>query len=168
VPGGVRDKLGRWAVLLFLGRALPRARAALKAYGLDAKGERHGHVLTRALTDLMFRAMTRRTAELHGERSYVYEFDWRSPALAGRLGAAHAIELPFVFDTLASASGPRGLVGLDPPQALADRIHALWIAFATDGSIPWPEYTPATRQVYSLTSRAAAHEPLTPAAAFLP
>ena len=167
-PGGVRDKLGRWAVLMFLGRALPRARAALRAYGLDTKGERPGHVLTRALTDLMFRAMTRRTAELHGGRSHVYEFDWRSPALGGELGAAHAIELPFVFDSLASASGPRGLVGLDPPQALADHVHALWIAFAADGTIPWPAYEPATRQVYSMTNRTAAHEPLTPAAAFLP
>ena len=91
--------------------------------------------MTRAMTDLMFRAMTRRTAELHGGRSYVYEFDWRSPAFGGEMGAAHAAELPFVFDTLACASGERGLLGR---RAAAWRwrtqMHALWIRFATDGT----------------------------------
>jgi len=125
-------------------------------------------VLTRALTDLMFRAMTRRTAELHQGRSFVYEFDWRSPALGGQFGAAHAVELPFVFDTLAAASGENGLLGEAPPQALADSIHALWIRFATDGTAPWPPFDPVGRQVYSLTKQTAAHEPVMPAATFLP
>ena len=120
------------------------------------------------MTDLMFRWMTRRTAELHRGRSYVYEFEWRSPAFGGQLGAAHAVELPFVFDTLGVASGPIGLLGEHPPQALADSIHALWVRFATDGSVPWPEYEPSTRLVYSLTRAAAAHEDVMPAAAFLP
>jgi para-nitrobenzyl esterase len=53
----------------------------------------------------MFRGMTRRMAGIHRGRSYVYEFEWRSPAFNGELGAAHAVELPFVFDTLACASG---------------------------------------------------------------
>jgi len=116
----------------------------------------------------MFRAMTRRTAELHKGRSFVYEFEWRSPALGGEFGAAHALELPFVFDTLASASGERGLLGEAPPQALADSIHALWVQFATDGAAPWPEFDAVGRQVYSLTRQEAAHEPVMAAAAFLP
>jgi para-nitrobenzyl esterase len=168
VPGGVRDKLNRWAVLYFMRRALPKAREALRAYGLDRKSEKPGHVMTRALTDLMFRWMTRRTAELHKGRAFVYEFEWRSPAFGGAFGAAHALELPFVFDTLAAASGERGLLGPNPPQALADSIHALWIRFATDGNAPWPRYDPVERQVYSLTRQTAAHEPVMPAAAFLP
>jgi para-nitrobenzyl esterase len=168
VPGNTIAKLKRWMVILFVKRAMPRARAALAAYGLDDKGAKPGEVLARAMTDLMFRWMTRRTAELHQGRSHVYEFDWQSPAIGGELGAAHAVELPFVFDTLAAASGPRGLVGENPPQALADHVHALWVRFATDGSLPWAEYEPDTRQVYSLTHRTAAHEPVMPAAVFLP
>ena len=168
VPGGVRDKLNKWAAWFFLDRAVPKAWQALRAYGLDEKGAKPGYVLARAMTDLMFRWMTRRTAEVHRGRSYVYEFDWRSPALGGELGAAHAVELPFVFDTLACASGERGLLGAAPPQALADHIHALWIKFARDGEAPWPAYDAATRQVYSLTRQTAVHEPVMPAAAFLP
>ena len=167
-PGRAGEKLNRLAVLFFLSKALPHPLRALRAYGLDRKGEKPGQVLTRALTDLMFRVMTRRTAELHKGRSFVYEFDWRSPALGGRLGAAHAVELPFVFDTLAAASGENGLVGEAPPQALADSVHALWIRFATDGTVPWPAFDSVGRQVYSLTKQTAAHEPVTPGAAFLP
>lgn len=168
VPGGIRDKLSRWAVLFFMRRALPRARAALIAYGLNDKGEKPGRVMTRAMTDLMFRWMTRRTAELHQGKSYVYEFDWGSPALGGELGAAHAVELPFVFDTLACASGERGILGMAPPQALADSMHRIWIHFATNGTAPWPPYESTGRQVYSLSRGAAEHEPVMPAAPFLP
>lgn len=168
VPGNLISTLKRWMVILFMKKALPEARAALRAYGLDEKGVKPGEALTRAMTDLMFRWLTRRTAEIHHGRAFVYEFEWRSPALDGQLGAAHAVELPFVFDTLACASGPRGLLGENPPQALADSIHALWIRFATDGTLPWPEYDANTRMVWSLTRRFAEHEPVMPAAAFLP
>jgi para-nitrobenzyl esterase len=168
VPGDIRGKMRRWAAQFALGRALPKARDALRAYGLDRKGAKPGEVFGRALTDLMFRWMARRTAELHGGRAFVYEFDWRSPAFDGELGAAHAVELPYVFDTLACASGPRGLLGFAPPQSLADSIHALWIRFATDGTVPWPEYDPQSRLVYSLTRQTAEHEPVMPAAPYLP
>jgi para-nitrobenzyl esterase len=168
VPGGAQRKINRWVARLFLGRAIPRAGEALRAYGLGAKGQAPGKVLTRALTDLMFRWMARRMAELHQGHTFLYEFDWRSTALGGELGAAHGVELPFVFDTLASASGESGLLGSEPPQALADSTHALWIRFATDGAAPWPEYEPETRQVYSLTRGVTEHEPIMPAARFLP
>ena len=168
VPGGLDDKMKRWQAQLFMRKVLPNARDALRAYGFDLKGAKAGDVLTRALTDLMFRWMVRRMAELHHGRSHVYEFDWRSPAVDGRLGAAHAVELPFVFDTLAVASGPRGLLGEHPPQDLSDSIRALWVRFATDGTLPWPEYKPETRLVYSLTRQEVKHEPVMPAAAFLP
>jgi para-nitrobenzyl esterase len=168
VPNDVRSKINRLVAYLFLRRAIPRPWEALKAYGIGIKGAKAGEVLTRAWTDLMFRSMVRRTAELHRGRSYVYEFDWRSPAFGGELGAAHAVELPFVFDTLACASGPLGLLGENPPQMLADFIHSLWIRFATDGTVPWPEFDAAHRPVYSLTRQTAQFEAMMPAAAFLP
>lgn len=168
IPGGAGARLKNWQVRLAARRAVPKSGDLLKAYGLGKPGTSAGQVFGRVMTDLFFRAITRRIAELHQGWTWVFEFDWRSPALHGTLGAAHAVELPFVFDTLFPASGPDGLLGENPPQALADTIHALWIRFAADGALPWPQYETTTRQVYSLTAGITAHEPLTPAAAFLP
>ena len=168
VPGGIRDVLDRGAAITFLGAGLPNAEEALLAYGLDEPGAKPGYVLSTALTDLMFRAMTRRTAEWHLGNAWVYEFDWRSPALDNAFGAAHATELPFVFDTLEATRGDRGALGQRPPQALATDIHRLWIEFAKTGVAPWPQFNAEDRHVYSLTRREAAYEAVLPAAAFLP
>lgn len=166
VPSGVRDKIGRLLAWLVLRKSQPRAWAVLNAYGAGRK--RGGRALTDALSDLVFRAPACRFAEEHRGRAHVYELEWRSGAFGGELGAAHAVESPFVFDTLAAASGPDGVLGEDPPQALATRIHRLWIDFARDGSLPWAPFDRETRQVYHLEAGEAVHEPVMPAARFLP
>ena len=43
-----------------------------------------------------------------------------------------------MFDTL--ANGMEALIGSDPPQALADTMHAAWVSFATTGDSGWPQY----------------------------
>jgi para-nitrobenzyl esterase len=102
----------------------------------------------------------------------MYEFEWGSPLFAkpgsGGLGAAHAMELPFVFDTLAAATGPEGLCGEAPPQELADRVHRIWVDFARDGTLPWPEFTREQRHVYQLARGEAIEEAPFPIAPFLP
>jgi para-nitrobenzyl esterase len=70
--------------------------------------------------------------------TYMYEFAWRSPQFNGRLGACHALEIAFVFDTL--GYGTEALLGPNPPHRLADTIHAAWVAFATSGDPGWPKY----------------------------
>lgn len=166
VPTGVRAKLGKLLSWFVLSRSLPGARKVLKAYA--GAGPTPGHIFTAATTDLVFRWPTRRFAEEHQGRTHVYEFEWRSPATGGELGAAHGMELPFVFDTLASVTGPEGLAGENPPQELADRVHALWVGFAKDGSLPWKPFDRNTRQVYQLAKGEAVFEPAMPAAPFLP
>ncbi|WP_338503564.1 carboxylesterase family protein [Sphingomonas kaistensis] len=168
VPTGVREKIGRLMATYLLHRSQPRARKVLTAYGLGRDGRRPGHALTDALNDLVFRWPARRFAEEHRGRTHVYELDWRSPALDGELGACHAMELPFVFDTLASVTGERGLAGTTPPQDLADQVHKIWVDFAKTGILPWPEFDASTRQVYQLSKGEAVHEPPMPAAPFLP
>jgi para-nitrobenzyl esterase len=138
----------------------------LKAYGIGQKGKKPGQALTDALNDLGFRWPARRFAEAHRGRTHMYEFDWRSPMFGGALGACHGLELPFVFDTLETATGPEGLAGTAPPQSLANSVHRLWVDFATDGRLPWPEFDAETRQVYQLFEGVAKHEPPMPAAPF--
>jgi para-nitrobenzyl esterase len=104
-----------------------------------------GDVFAAILTDAAFRIPATRLAEgqvAAGGTAYLYEFGWRSPA--GGLGACHALELPFVFDTLGSAVP---MTGPEPPQPLADRMHAAWVAFATTGDPGWQPYDTDTRKV---------------------
>jgi carboxylesterase type B len=76
--------------------------------------------------------------------TYMYELAWRSPRFDGRLGACHGLELPFVFDTLGDWTEP--MLGPDPPQPLADAMHAAWVAFATNGDCGWPRYDLGRRE----------------------
>ncbi len=82
-----------------------------------------------------------RLADAHaksGFTTYMYEFAWRSPQFNGLLGACHSLEIPFVFDTLGNGTDP--LLGPNPPQPLADIMHAAWVAFASRGDPGWPKY----------------------------
>ncbi|HEX6344402.1 carboxylesterase/lipase family protein [Umezawaea sp.] len=157
-----------WAARLALGRLVPRGGDLFRRYREEHPGLRGGEVLSRVLGDLSFRLPARRYAAAHRGRTHFFEFDWRSPASRGRLGAAHGVDLGFVFDTLPSVSGPRGMVGEDPPQALADHVHRTWLRFATDGTADWPEYSDAAPAVSRLfEGRVEVERPL-PAAGFLP
>ncbi|WP_405162706.1 carboxylesterase family protein [Nocardia sp. NBC_01499] len=96
------------------------------------------------LGDALFGTGSRRLAEAHAalgaSPTYTYEFDWQSTALDGRLGAAHTVELPFVFDRLdlPPLHGSRGLLGpAEPPKALAARMHGAWVRFAHTGDPGW-------------------------------
>jgi len=150
--------------MAMLSAVQPDAAGVLAAY--SQASAKPGEALTRAMTDLAFRDPVRAYALAHRGRAHVYEFGWRSPALDGTLGACHALELPFVFNTLASCTGPNGIVGEHPPQALADHVHAIWVRFAHDGSLPWPSFDADSRQVYRLDRQTAAHEPELPAARY--
>ena len=167
VPTGVRDKLGKLLAWFVLRKSIRNAWAILKAYGLG-KGEKPGQVLATAMSDLVFRWPARRFAEEHKGRSHLYEFEWRSPMFGGELGAAHGMELAFVFDTLAVATGEQGLCGTNPPQALADRIHGIWVQFAKDGELPWEPFDRLGRQVRQLAADKTIGEEPMPAAKFLP
>ena len=97
-------------------------------------------------TGWAFREPAARLLDAHASRpgsTYAYEFTWASPTMA-HLGAGHALEVPFVNDALDvfAKAHPEGEnpVGDDPPQELADRMHAAWIAFARTGDPGWSAY----------------------------
>ena len=172
VPTGVRAKLtgflGALLARYVIGKSQPKPGRVLKDYGLGQKGVQPGFAFTRAMSDLVFRWPARQFAAAHKGKTWVYELDWRSPAAGGELGACHGMELPFVFDTLDKVTGPQGLAGEAPPQDLADRTHALWVRFATDGTLPWPQFSAHNRLVYQLNKGEPDFEPVMPAARHLP
>lgn len=126
---------------------------AVAAYGLPVSetidtyrsirpGASAGELYSSIVTDWFFRIPAIRLAEARTKGSgatYMYEFAWKSPKFDGKLGACHALEIPFVFDTL-DKEGYEELMGSEPPQQLADAMHAAWVAFATSGSPGWPRY----------------------------
>lgn len=124
-----------------LGRAFGLRGKDLAAYR-HWTGSDHA-ALVAMVTDAVYRIPALRLAEAHGN-AHVYRFAWPSPARNGRLGAAHAVELPYVFDNLDDPIWA-GILGADPDQALATEMHAAWVAFAHTGDPGWPTYRPETR-----------------------
>jgi para-nitrobenzyl esterase len=80
---------------------------------------------------------------------YMYLFAWRSPALGGKMGAPHTVEIPFVFD---NTDIPKVMTTGGPEvKALAARTSEAWIQFARSGNpghqgLPnWPAYNTGER-----------------------
>ena len=122
--------------------ALPVAET-LATYRATRKVATPGDLLAAIVTDWFYRIPAIRMAEAHAQQdagaTYMYEFAWQPPTFDGRLGACHALEMPFVFDNL-DKEGFEGLVGTNPPQQVADAMHAAWVAFATSGNPGWPQF----------------------------
>ncbi|WP_344368636.1 carboxylesterase/lipase family protein [Agromyces tropicus] len=127
----------------------PEPHATLAAYRAHAPSAAAGDIFSAVQTDWWMRLPAIRLAEAHVAsggtgRTYMYEFAWPAPGL----GAVHALEIPFVFDTVAPSTplfGP--MLGSDPPQGLAEVMHRSWIAFAATGDPgeAWPAYEPDAR-----------------------
>lgn len=73
-----------------------------------------------------------------------YHFAWSSPGFGGRLGAAHVVDVPFVFDTLGTDQA-RPFLGGPGFAPLAADMHARWTAFVTGGDPGWARYELAGR-----------------------
>lgn len=80
---------------------------------------------------------------------YLYLFAWRSPALGGKLGSPHTVEIPFVFD---NTDIPKVMTTGGPEvKELAANVSEAWIQFAWSGNpnhkgLPnWPAYTTRER-----------------------
>ena len=89
-----------------------------------------------------------RQAALGGAPVFMYSFEWETPVHGGRLKSPHALDVPFVFDTLdlTRAHGDRA-----EAFALSALMAETWIAFARTGrpahaELPdWPAYDAAAR-----------------------
>lgn len=119
-------------------------------------GASAGDLLAAIQTDWYWRIPAIRLADARMKNAktaptFMYEFAWRSPQFNGLLGACHALEVPFVFDTLGNGTEP--LLGTDPPQQLADTMHAAWVAFAASGDPCWPKYDLSRRATMRFDTR---------------
>jgi carboxylesterase type B len=141
VPGGAIDQITDRALAGAVAAYGLPVDATLAAYRAAHRRASAGDLLAAIQTDWYWRIPAIRLADAHAKSTsatYMYEFAWRSPQFDGLLGACHALEIPFIFDVL--DNGTELLWGADPPQQLADAMHAAWVAFATNGDCGWPKY----------------------------
>ncbi|MGO4236200.1 carboxylesterase/lipase family protein [Pseudarthrobacter sp. YAF2] len=131
------------------GHAAGYAEALGRLLGREPAGK---ELLEAAIADSVYRQpsnrlLAARHAAAHAGtagKNFAYLFTWRSPAMGGKLGACHALEIPFVFrhlDAPEAAFLTRGRA----PQQLSDAMSGAWAAFARTGSpgtaqLVWPEY----------------------------
>jgi para-nitrobenzyl esterase len=150
VPLGLMESLS--APLFAAARLRFRiTRRILNAYKQLLGTASRGALFSELATDLLVRLPINRIADGRlgrGAATWVYEFGWSSPSRD--LGAAHAMEIGFVFDTLASPDWAE-MMGEHPPQSLADGMHAAWVRFATTGDPGWEAWN-ASRPVQTFDS----------------
>lgn len=113
---------------------------------------------TAVLTDSMMRLPAMQVADAQSRwqpSTFSYLFTWEAP----RLGAFHAIDLPFTFGTF-DVDGWGEFVGADADaERLSSRMRAAWARFAatgdptTSGLGPWPRYTTGDRETMELGRR---------------
>lgn len=118
--------------------------AVAQTYSAQRPDATPDEIFNAILTDWCFRAGTVDFAEANaaGAPTHVYEFAW--PTGLPGLGACHVLEVPFVFDALDDA---HSLTGPNPPQSLADEIHAAWVTFAASGDPGWAAFDAETKRV---------------------
>ncbi len=134
--------------------AATTAREVIDHYrglALDARNP-NAAMLADIETELRFRDPMLRYTLARAHNTWVYQFDWPSPALRGWLGATHAIEIPFVFGNFELAPIAK-FTGAGPDAtALSERVAHMWAHFARYGAPPvsWSPFTPNDRRLLHL------------------
>ncbi|MFI1213369.1 carboxylesterase/lipase family protein [Streptomyces sp. NPDC020802] len=135
-PTGLLERVDRLGPLALAG-AMARCRCSPevpRGYRLAHPRASTGDLVGQMVTDFLLRVPLHRLADARRAPSYVYEFAW--PSNVPGLGACHALELGFVFDTVGVPEAAR-LAGSGAPQDLADAMHSAWVRFAVDGDPGW-------------------------------
>jgi para-nitrobenzyl esterase len=141
------DTLRRRGSALVGDPAFQRLAAGYRA--TRGEGMAPSELLEAMMTDLVFRIPAIRLAEAQaavGAPAWMYRFDWSTPAFGGRLRATHALDVPFVWDVIGKPGVELFTSDRAGRQALADRMHSAWLAFARAGDpstrlLPdWPVY----------------------------
>lgn len=151
-------------------RLLRRVTRTLDAWGIEAPARdvvadyrSHGRgvdpsdVWMAVATDVTFAVPMVEMLDAHhtgGGRAWSYHYTHASTAFGGALGAAHAVEIPFVFDNVGQDGAAAMLGELGPERhrfaaALADT----WASFAQGAPLKvpatddaWPRYEPSARR----------------------
>ena len=112
---------------------------AARRFAAALQDHHPAEVVGQYMTDVMFRRRIVDWLDLRGEAAaptWAYDFAWPS-AVSGV--AEHCLDVPFIFDLLEDPDVTR-VAGPEPPQVLADQIHAAFAEFVRDQDPGWPSY----------------------------
>ena len=141
VPSGAVDR-ATWLTVALARLAARVPARVVRAHRTRRPEAKAGEVLGEVMTDMLLRGPITRFADSRASAdaspTWVYEFRWKSPV--DRLGAAHVMELGFVFDRLGEPDAI-GIGGADGPQQLADAMHRAWVSFVVDGDPGWEAWS---------------------------
>src|ERR1700735_5907116 len=90
--------------------------------------------------------------QAQGAPTYVYLFEWESPAFGGILGSSHALELPFVFGVVHVPAVQLFTGSGVEVETLSTQMQQAWLAFSRNGDPThaaleggWPAWDPRKR-----------------------
>ena len=120
----------------------------MAAYRANRPGGSPGDILAAVITDWFFRVPAIRVAEARGAseaaRTWMYRFDWPEPQANHGLGACHAAEIPYVFDT-SGRDDVRPLIGASPPRPSRTAPTESGSTSSPAASPGWAPYDTVTR-----------------------
>ena len=127
------------AVIAAYRQLLPQAKAADIFYDITTKIMMERNTIR----------LAERKAALNAAPVFVYKLTWPTPVYGGDWRTPHTLDIPFVFDNIASSPNLAGTGAA--PQAMAELMSKAWISFARSGdpntpALPaWPRYDAARR-----------------------
>ncbi len=95
-------------------------------------------VVGQYVSDVMFRRRIVDWLDLRRETAPTWAYDFAWPSTVSGV-AEHCLDVPFIFDLLEDPDVTR-VAGPEPPQSLADRVHAAFVGFVRDQHPGWPAY----------------------------
>jgi para-nitrobenzyl esterase len=141
VPNGEIDRIDETRVRTFvedIGWSAQTLAQTLDGYRAMNPQMSLGDALSRIQTDYFYGKPTLALEQLLHQANcptHLYRFEWPSPLYGARLGAAHAMEIPFVLGNTPS-SRAQEFIGAVAPPALAHDMHTRWARFVRGDAMP--------------------------------
>jgi para-nitrobenzyl esterase len=95
-------------------------------------------VVGQYVSDVMFRRRIVDWLDLRREAAPTWAYDFAWPSTVSGV-AEHCLDVPFIFDVLEDPDVTR-VAGPEPPQSLADHVHAAFVGFVRDQHPAWLPY----------------------------